>query len=543
MTKIKYFAAAAIAAGVFVSLGFAIVDAQVGADGNSQGGANSSQTDITFPIPQLGNCASKDACKTYCNDTSHMQACIQFAQGHGLVSASEASQAKSFVQIITNGGGPDGCNSPDSCNTYCSDTNHLQACLSFAQAHGLANTQMAEQGKKMLSYLQSGGKMPGNCNSQDACQSYCNDLAHAEECFVFSQKIGVTPPSNGMPQPTLAQMQKISALAKSGQTPGGCTTMQACQEYCNDPSHGQECQQFGQEVGFIGGPSRVSGPGGCNSAGSCETYCNNPSHQTECLQFAKQHGFMTQGQVQNFQSGMNHFQNGLKNAPQQVITCLRSQVGGQVLSQIQNNQFIPTPDVMNKMQTCFQSFQSSTSTSLNGFGQNGTGPHGQGGQEMTVGDILKHMPPDVYTCVQNKFGGSFPSSSSPADQNFGRVIQSCYAANPPHPQNQSRFQQQQGGPMRGLEPQQGGYGNASGTPPMPPFQLGSSTPNFQGGQQPTPNNYPVPQGQFTPQFYNSSSTFLPPPGSLQPTPGMQTQSSSLQNFGGNILNAITNLLK
>ncbi len=554
MTKIKYFAAAAIAAGVFVSLGLAIASAQVDNNSNAQGEVNS-QANITFPIPQLGNCASKDACKAYCSDTSHMQACIQFAQSHGLVSASEASQEKSFARIIANGSGPGGCDSPDSCNTYCSNTNHLQACLSFAQAHGLANTQMAEQGQKVLSYLQSGGRMPGNCDSQDACQAYCNELAHAEECFAFSQKIGITPPNNGMPQPTLAQMQKIAALAQSGQTPGGCTTMQACQEYCNDPSHGQACQQFGQKVGFTGGPDRVDGPGGCNSPDSCQTYCNDPSHQTECLQFAQKHGFMTQGQVQNFQNGMNQFQNGLKNAPPQVLTCLQTQVGEKILGQMQSGQFTPTPDVMSKMQTCFQSFRPSTSTPPGNFSQNGSGPQGP---QMTVGELLQKMPPVVAACIKNKFEGSLPDSSSYPDQNFNQTAQSCFAANPGSygPQSQKGGNQQQGqfnqqnfSPMNGnqqvpFQPQQGNYGNVSGTPPMPPFP-GSSTPNFQG-QQPMPGNYQPQQGQFAPMHpYNSSSTnYYPQPGSPQPMPaGTQVQSSSIQSFGGSILNAIRSLFR
>ncbi|MCL5006886.1 MAG: hypothetical protein M1153_01965 [Patescibacteria group bacterium] len=562
MKKINYLAAAIIAAGLFVSLGL-VANAQVGDNAQTAGGgqgasgsSNGALPSITFPIPELGNCSSKDACEAYCSDTSHMQACIRFAQGHGMITNSEAVKEKGFANALANASGPGGCNSPDSCQAYCSNIDHLQTCLTFARSHGLSNAQ-TDQGRKILSYLQSGGKMPGGCTSQDSCQAYCNELAHAEECFAFSQKIGIAPPSNGMPSPTLAQIQKISALAQSGQTPGGCTTMQACQEYCNNPANSQACQQFGTEVGFTGGPDRVGGPGGCNSPDSCQAYCNDPSHQTECLQFAQQHGLMTQGQVENFQNGMNQFQNGLNNAPQQVVTCLQDQIGAQVLSQMQSGQFTPTPDVMNKIQTCFQSFRPSTSTP-NGFIQNGNGPQGQGGQEMTVGDALKHMPPDVYACVQNKLGGSFPSSSSPADQNFGQAVQSCYAANPPHFQNQGQFNQQgfppvnQNGqapfqPQNGSstsmfppsEPQPGSYnnyGSVSGTPPIPPFQ-GSSTMNFQGGQQPVPNSYPAPQP------YNSSSTSLPPPGSLQPMPGTQTQSSSLQSSGGNILNAISNFLR
>ncbi len=569
MKKINYLAASIAAAGLFVSLAL-VVNAQtlnnVQVNNPSTGVSNSALASITYPVPQLGNCSSQSDCLAYCNDASHMQACIRFAQNHGLVSGAEAAKEKDFVSAINNGAGPGGCNSPESCQAYCSDVNHLQACLSFAKSHGLANDRMAEQGQRILAYIQSGGQMPGGCTTQDSCQTYCNQLSHAAECFAFSQKIGVNPPSNGgLPQPTLAQMQKIAALAQSGQTPGGCATMQACQEYCNDPANGQTCQQFAQQAGLVGGGpnGNMTGPGGCNSPESCQAYCNDPSHQTECLQFAQQHGFMSRGQVQNFQHGMNQFQNGLKNAPQQIITCLQNQVGEHVLSQMQSGQFTPTPDVMTKMQACFQSFRPSTSTP-NSFGpdMNG-GAQGQGGpQQMTVGEMLQNMPPGVSACVKDKLGGNIPSLSSPADQNFGQVVQSCFAANPPQPRdirgNQQQGQYNQGrqdfpSPMNtsGQEPfpyREGNFNNGSGTPPygtlmMPYYQSGgSSTPNFQG-QQPAPNNYP-PQGQFAPQQpYSGSSTPMFQPENYQPAPGTQTQSSSIQNLGGNILNAISNLLR
>ncbi|MCL5016408.1 MAG: hypothetical protein M1312_02240 [Patescibacteria group bacterium] len=548
MMRIKYFTAAVIATGIFISLGLT-VSAQVGDITQSGGGA---LANVTFPISELGNCSSQSACQTYCSDTSHMRACIQFAEKQGIVSSAEASKEKAFADVLSKGGGPGGCTSPDSCNTYCSDINHLQACMSFAQSHGLSNNQIS-QGQKILTYLQSGGKMPGGCTSQDTCQTYCNDLSHAEECFAFSQKLGITPPNNGGPQPTLAQMQKIAALAQSGQTPGGCDTMEACQSYCNDPSHGQVCQKFGQEVGFTGGPNGAgpqAGPGGCDSAESCQTYCNDSSHQTECLQFAQEHGIMTQGQVHNFQNGIQQFQNGLKNSPPQVLTCLQDQVGAQVLSQMQNGQFTPTPDVMSKMQTCFQSFQPSTSTP-NGFNQNGSGPQGQGqgqGHEMTVGEIISHMPPKVYACVQGKLNGNLPVSSAYADQSFGAAVQSCYAANPPTPgpnlENQGN--QQNLPPMSGNEPmspqpQQGNYNNynVSGTPPIQPFQPGSSSTLNSNYQQ--PQNQPAPLQPYVQP--NASSTLFPPPGSMEPMPGTQTQSSSIQSLGGEILNAISNLLR
>src|SRR5579864_6307813 len=135
---------------------------------------------VTFPVAALGNCANQDACRAYCNDPANMAACTAFAQSNGLVSKNDAAKASKFAQILQNGGGPGGCGTPDACAAYCSTIANLDACVSFAKAHGFTDDHIA-QGEKVLKYIQSGGKTPGGCDSQSSCQSYCSDLSHAEE--------------------------------------------------------------------------------------------------------------------------------------------------------------------------------------------------------------------------------------------------------------------------------------------------------------------------------------------------------------------------
>ena len=41
--------------------------------------------DITFPVAELGGCASEDECRTYCNDQSHWNECSAFAGNYGII--------------------------------------------------------------------------------------------------------------------------------------------------------------------------------------------------------------------------------------------------------------------------------------------------------------------------------------------------------------------------------------------------------------------------------------------------------------------------
>src|SRR5258708_1099982 len=105
---------------------------------NAQSGNQESTVQgITFPVPELGNCASKNECRTYCNDIAHMDACVAFAQAHGLINKDDASNAEKFKAALQSGSGPGGCTNPQASQTYCSDPVNLEACVTFAKNHGV----------------------------------------------------------------------------------------------------------------------------------------------------------------------------------------------------------------------------------------------------------------------------------------------------------------------------------------------------------------------------------------------------------------------
>ena len=191
---------------------------------------------ITFPIPELGNCGSKSECRSYCDQPGNMEACIKFAQSHGLMNSDEAALASKYRQGLASGG-PGGCNSDESCESFCSNINNMETCLAFAEKHGLKH-EKTEEAKKVLAYIKAGGQMPGGCTSEETCRTYCSDFNNAEECFAFAEKVGLADThakegENIKPE----QFRKFIELAKKGETPGGCKSKEQCESYCESESN------------------------------------------------------------------------------------------------------------------------------------------------------------------------------------------------------------------------------------------------------------------------------------------------------------------
>src|SRR3989338_467181 len=97
--------------------------------------ASAQESTVTFPVPELGNCASKSKCRAYCDDLTHVKVCVAFAESHGLISAEEARQAREFERL--GGKGPGGRTSKDSCESIREKPGNMRPRLDFAQKTGL----------------------------------------------------------------------------------------------------------------------------------------------------------------------------------------------------------------------------------------------------------------------------------------------------------------------------------------------------------------------------------------------------------------------
>lgn len=357
----------------------------------SENAGGAPQTSITFPIAELGSCASQDECRAYCNDTEHIDACTAFASAHGLVNQDEVKSAKLFKETLLTNGGPGGCKSPTECAAVCGDLKNIEACVSFAKEHGLKGGDL-KAGEKVSAYIKSGGVMPGDCDSKQSCETYCKDLSHAKECRAFALKVGFVGRGEGDSASSLSTIQKLADLASRGETPGGCKTKDECRSYCQDDVHRDECLAFGEKVGFIKHDEAQKfrdlggkGPGGCASRDACEAYCNDPAHRDECFQFAKDHGLISSEGLQNAKEGLAHLREGLANAPSEVAACIKSTIGEEAVGDIESGQVTPGADTTGKVRDCF-----------NKFG------HGSGPLE-----ILKRAPKEVAACIKDKLGDRF----------------------------------------------------------------------------------------------------------------------------------------
>lgn len=261
------------------------------------------QPQITFPIAELGNCADQTACKAYCDVEANQQACLGFAQAHGLMKADEVSRARKMLQATQNGG-PGGCKTKDSCESYCSSSAHASKCIAFAEKNGLLRGRELEEAKKVLPLLQS-GQTPGGCTTKDTCDAYCSDSSHTTECVNFAEKAGFISP------------EEAAMVRKTG----------------------------------------GKGPGGCTSRESCDAFCNQKENQQTCFNFAKEHDLIPADQLKQMEEGTARLRVGLSQMPGEVVQCLKDKLGPNAVGQIESGRLVPSKDIGDTIQACFNEFK------------------------------------------------------------------------------------------------------------------------------------------------------------------------------------------
>ncbi|GEM_PF-2131417 len=442
---------------------------------------SSSLNDIKYPIPELGNCSSKDSCKSYCDKPQNSNACFVFAGQRNLMSAEELDHAKKFKD----GGmiGPGSCKGQAECDQYCGNGDHMEECIAFAQKNGMMSSQQLEESQKVLAAVKKGVKPPA-CGGPKQCDAYCGSPEHMEECVNFSLAAGLMPDSQK------EQMQKTLAAIKRGVKPPACRGPRECDTYCSNPEHMEECVNFAVETGMMpddqkaqmqktldalkqgikppacqpnrpqnqqgqpgqpnqsgqqGGPNegrgfnpgsgangngpgrsqggssgqssqsdnglpscdqycgedshveecvkfsvaignmteqqgqsaiktRGKGPGGCVGRDACDTFCSNPDNQDTCFNFAKENGMIPQEDLQRMQDGQQRMKDSFSSIPPEVLDCLTSTVGADVVEKMKTGSVSNRSDgdVINQ---CFQKFNIREGT------PSGNGPgSGQGGQ-------------------------------------------------------------------------------------------------------------------------------------------------------------------
>ena len=198
--------------------------------------------DITFPVEELGGCESKEACREYCGDEENREACREFAQSHGL------SKRARIDASLSENSGPGECTSIAECREYCGEEANHEECREFGLRHGLLPEQASERAHRIQSILTEGG--PGECKTPGECKQFCGLEENREECVEFAEEHNLLP-LNIIEKFREHRDQIKERLEENRTGPGGCTTKEECQLYCEDPAHAEECLEFGRKFQLL----------------------------------------------------------------------------------------------------------------------------------------------------------------------------------------------------------------------------------------------------------------------------------------------------
>jgi hypothetical protein len=224
-----------------------------------------------------------------------MEECIVFGKEAGFIQGKELEDAEKMLRAVKRGVKPPPCRGRDECDAYCSEAEHFEECVNFAEAAGFMTAEEAVLARKTQ------GKGPGGCRNKDECEAFCQNPDNQETCFNFAKENGLIPEAdlkqmeenkqklreslNQAPRVVLDCLNLLlgSDLVekiKSGQAlpPREANDqMRACFEKMRSPA-GEEGR--GQM------PPGQTGPGGCQSPAECQAFCeNNPQ---ECQNFGPQ---------------------------------------------------------------------------------------------------------------------------------------------------------------------------------------------------------------------------------------------------------------
>jgi hypothetical protein len=208
---------------------------------------------VTFPVAELGSCASVTDCKAYCADPVNRQSCVAYAKQKGFYK--EPSKREN-LEFLNKAKLELGCVSQETCKALCALPTNYDRCATFAKNNNIAKKQTINPADKVAKAKDILG-----CTSLDECKAFCAKTENQEKCTAFAKRAGLK-----------------GGEIKSG--PGGCTSAETCTAYCSDPNNFDECSRFGKaQSGTVStNTQEFKGPGGCTTEFECRAYCTkNPS--------------------------------------------------------------------------------------------------------------------------------------------------------------------------------------------------------------------------------------------------------------------------
>jgi len=353
--------------------------------------------DITYPIKELGNCTSKQECKTYCDKKENMLSCVNFAEQNGLMSKEKADISKKIIPDLINNQTPGGCKTPEDCKEYCQgNTEHIEECVSFAKRNDILPKEELAEAEKILNALKQGAKLPGACKNKKDCELYCNNTTHIDECLAFAEASQMMSPKE------LAEAKKIAPLMKAGKMPGNCKTKEECNAFCDIETNIDICINFSIEAGFMKQEEAsmvkktgTKGPGGCKGKQECENFCNKEENQETCFNFAVSKNLISPEELQNMKEGSNKFMTGLNSLPTGAKTlveqCIKNKIGEDKYNKMISGESIMDKNIGPAIKDCFESSMKDFSQNMIQQGMPTIQQNMQSG-EKPIGEMPPAMP-------------------------------------------------------------------------------------------------------------------------------------------------------
>lgn len=301
-----------------------------------------------------GGCISPDSCEAYCNDVNNINECLEFAERTGILPPQELEEARKVQAALAAGAQlPGGCRNKDECDAYCENPDHMEECIAFGEAAGFIPPDELAEARKVLAAIKRGVKPPP-CRGKAECDAYCSQPEHMEACLTFAQEAGLIPPDE------LEDAKKMLTAIKKGVRPPPCGGKDECDVYCGEESHFEECLNFAEAAGFIA-PEEAEmarktggkGPGGCMGREECEAFCENPDNQQICFNFAREHDLLSQEDLRQMEEGKQQLLQGIDNAPPEVKSCLENIIN---IEGLRSGAVMPTEDMGGAMRSCFEQF-------------------------------------------------------------------------------------------------------------------------------------------------------------------------------------------
>ena len=317
-----------------------------------------------------GKCKDEASCRAYCENIDHIDECLVFVEKFNLATSDELKEMRQMAAARDAGVPfPGNCNSRQSCLQYCEAPSRAVECVNFAEAAGFITGDEAKQARKFAPLI-ARGETPGGCTTKDQCEAYCEQGVHIDECLDFAIKHELFPPDD------LEIMKKIQPFIKAGTMPGGCKSKTECEAYCTDGTHFEECLEIALAIGVIN-PDEVDmirksggkGPGNCRSREACEAFCQEPTNQRECMDFAVKIGLMTPEEAEQAQSAGDMSQ-CFEEADEKITACFVTNLGVDMFEQMKAGKMphdIAILEKMRKAQACMKQYSDQATDILEDF--------------------------------------------------------------------------------------------------------------------------------------------------------------------------------